>query len=114
MKRLILVALVIGILLVPSFSFATIDMEKIRGYLPNTDVEESFTVYCSEDMQSIEFTWPDYSDFWVKVLGRSDNLLGTFQLSEGGIIELSGGGRFTLIVYSKDGRGPWTAQPAED
>ena len=114
MRRLIVLALVLSVLLVPAFAFATIDLEKVRGYLPNTDMEESFTVDCSEDSQSFEFTWPDYSDFWVRVLGMHGDNLGDFQLSEGGIIELTGSGRFTLVVYSKDGRGAWSVVPVED
>jgi hypothetical protein len=68
-----------------------------------------FDVFAESDKIEVEFDWPDDTYFHVKVLGMSGDELGDFDLSEGEIIELTGGGKFTLIVYSRSGDGPWTA-----
>ncbi len=109
MRRLIVLAMLLTILLIPQVCSATVLLEKIEGYIPGEYREESFTIDCQKDLQYVEFAYPTYSDFWVKVLGMHGDLLGDFQLSEGEVIELSGGGLFTLIVYSKKGSGVWTA-----
>jgi hypothetical protein len=103
--------LVFSFLLVPVASFAYVDLQEVKGYIPDALTEDSFTVYCSEDSETFEFTWPRYTDFWVRVLGQTGKLLGDFQLSEGEQIELTGGGRFTLVIYSQEGSGQWTAKP---
>jgi len=108
-RRILVVILLIAALLVPQVAFAKAYLDEIKGYIPGLYREESFTVDCLRDTQYVEFTYPSYADFWVKVLGMDGDLLGDFQLSEGEVIELTGGGRFTLVVYSKKETGAWTA-----
>ena len=113
MRKLILLTLAFCFILT-GLSYATMDLEKIEGYIPGLYRDESFTVDCSKKMQYVEFTYPSYADFWVKVLGMDGDLLGDFQLSNGEVISLKGGGRFTLVVSSKKGTGAWTAVPVPE
>jgi len=86
--------------------------EYVNGYLDGKDAQQSFTVYCKDSEQNFEFTQPEAdADFYVKVLGRDDNFLEDFRLSDGEIIILKGGGRFTLVVHSDEGSGAWTCKP---
>lgn len=113
----IIVVLVLALTITSAFAATTkkkdktVDLEKINGYLEGEGAKQSFTVYCNANPQTIEFTQPEDADFWVKVLGMDDNFLGDFQLSEGEQIELSGGGRFSLVIRSESGSGAWTAIP---
>ena len=61
------------------------------------------------DFIEVEFDYPSDAQFYVKVLGKTGNELGEFDLAEGEIIELTGGGKFTLIVHSVGGSGAWSA-----
>jgi len=78
------------------------------GYLADVDDYDEFIVYANSDYIEITFVWPVGADFWVTVYGMSDNLLGDFQLTNGEVIQLSGGGKFTLVVTSEYGGGDWS------
>jgi hypothetical protein len=78
------------------------------GYLADVNDYGEFVVYANSDYIEITFEWPVGADFWVTVYGMYDDLLGDFQLAEGEIIQLSGGGKFTLIVTSEYGGGEWS------
>jgi hypothetical protein len=78
------------------------------GYLAGVDDLDEFVVYANSDYIEVTFEWPSGADFWVTVYGMYDDLLGDFQLAEGEIIQLSGGGKFTLVVTSEYGGGDWS------
>jgi hypothetical protein len=79
------------------------------GYLYDDNTEARFDVYAESAVLEVTFTFPPTSEFHVRVLGQTGNELGDFDLSEGPLIQLTGGGKFTFIVYTKSGGGAWTA-----
>jgi hypothetical protein len=85
------------------------DTTTYSGVLRGVNDSNKFDVFAESDKIEVEFDWPDNASFHVKVLGMAGDELGDFDLSEGEIIELTGGGKFSLIVYSKSGDGPWSA-----
>ena len=89
------------------------DTTTYSGVLRGANDSNKFDVFAESDEIEVEFDWPDDTYFHVKVLRMAGDDLGDFDLSESEIIELTGGGKFTLIVYSKGGDGPWTATYAE-
>ena len=80
-----------------------------NGTLAGPGASESFGIYTDKDYLEVEYTWPTSASFWVKVHGQDGSLLGDFDLANGEIIQLYGGGQFTLTVYSVSGSGAWTA-----
>lgn len=78
------------------------------GYLSGVDDLDEFGLYANSDYIEVTFVYPSGADFWVTVYGMNDNLLGDFQLSQGEVIQLSGGGVFTLVVTSEYGGGNWS------
>ncbi len=79
------------------------------GYLYDDRTQASFDVYAEAQKLEVTFTYPATSDFHVKVLGETGKELGDFALNEGPVIQLTGGGKFTLVVYTESGGGVWTA-----
>jgi len=79
------------------------------GTLSGTGASESFDINTTKDYLEVTFTWPANASYWVKVHGQDGSLLGEFDLANGEIIQLYGGGKFTLTVYSVSGSGAWTA-----
>ena len=82
------------------------------GYLSGPGASYTFTINAgSVSYLEVPFTYPVGSvDFWVKVVGQDGyTVLGDFDLDNGEIIQLSGGGTFYLTVYSKMGAGNWSA-----
>ncbi len=82
------------------------------GYLAGPGASYTFTVNAgSVTYLEVPFTYPAGSvDFWVKVVGQDGyTVLGDFDLDNGEIIQLSGGGTFYVTVYSKMGAGNWSA-----
>lgn len=89
------------------------DTTTFTGALRGVNDSNKFDIFAESDEIEITFDWPDEAYFHVKVLGMAGDELGDFDLSEGEVIELTGGGKFTLIVYSRGGDGPWTATYTE-
>jgi len=82
------------------------------GYLSGPGASYTFTINAgSVSYLEVPFTYPKGSvKFWVKVVGQDGNtVLGDFDLDNGEIIQLSGGGTFYLTVYSRTGAGNWSA-----
>jgi hypothetical protein len=82
------------------------------GYLAGPGASYTFTVNAgSVTYLEVPFTYPVGSvDFWVKVVGQDGStVLGDFDLDNGEIIQLSGGGTFYVTIYSKSGAGNWSA-----
>jgi|WetSurMetagenome_2_1015567.scaffolds.fasta_scaffold448527_1 hypothetical protein len=82
------------------------------GSLPKGE-SSTFAYEASADDENLVFTWPSGASFWVKVFGSSGKQLGDYDLNEGETINLTGGGKFTLKIYSKSGSGAWTARKGE-
>lgn len=83
------------------------------GSLPKGE-SSTFAYEASSSDENLVFTWPSGASFWVKVYGSSGKLLGDYDLDEGDVINLTGGGKFTLKIYSKSGSGEWTARKGEE
>jgi hypothetical protein len=82
------------------------------GYLAGPGASYTFTVNAgSVTYLEVPFTYPKGSvSFWVKVVGQDGStVLGDFDLNNGEIIQLSGGGTFYVTIYSKMGAGNWSA-----
>jgi len=75
----------------------------VRGFVQLVDL-------CAKQLRRVPFTYPKGSvDFWVEVIGQDGRtVLGNFDLDNGEIIQLSGGGTFYLTIYSNRGAGNWT------
>lgn len=81
------------------------------GYLNGPGSSYMFQVKAGKvDYVEVTFTYPRGSvDFWVTVVGENGETLGNFDLDNGEIITLSGGGNFWLTIYSIYGAGDWSA-----
>jgi hypothetical protein len=109
MKYLYIPSLILLLLLPFAFSENLAHFVEVGGYLPDTETEEYFTIYTELESLDIIFSYPDGADFRVIVRGEKGQKLGNFILSEGNIVNLSGGGYFSLIIYSVEGKGEWYA-----
>ncbi len=84
------------------------------GYIGGVSDSNEFSLFANSTAIELEFTYPTGADFWVTVYGMYGDLLGDFQLSEGPVIELTGGGEFTIMVTSESGEGTWTCEWYDD
>jgi hypothetical protein len=88
----------------------TVEKYELSGALGGKGDKEAFEIDARHDEVEVVFEWPEGDvDFWVKVYGKDGGELGDFDLDNGDIIQLFGGGRFTLEIYSREGRGAWRA-----
>jgi len=85
------------------------------GFLEGSGDFKTFIVNAHMDYVEITFTYPAVGvDFWVEVLGEDGKSeLGDFDLDNGEIIQLIGGGVFYVKIYSKEGSGEWSAMYSE-
>jgi len=104
-RAVVLAALVASSLLAAAVA-ETVDF---AGYLRDEGTQAQFDVYAEPALVDVTFTYPATADFHVKVLGESGKVLGDFALEDGPVIQLKGGGKFTLVVYTESGGGVWTA-----
>ncbi len=82
-----------------------------NGYLTGPGDSCKFTINAgSKTYVEVPFTYPTGSvDFWVEVVGQDGyTVLGDFDLDNGSVIQLSGGGTFYLTIYSNNGAGNWS------
>jgi hypothetical protein len=82
-------------------------VHSVEGYLADTDDYDEFDLFARTDYIEVVFSWPESADFWVTVYGMNGDQLGDFRLADGEVIQLSGGGKFTLLVTSENGGGNW-------
>jgi hypothetical protein len=82
-----------------------------KGSLSGTGDFKTFIVNAKDDYVEVSFSYPKGAvDFWVRVIGEDGiEVMGDFDLDNGEVIQLVGGGTFYLKVYSKDGAGDWSA-----
>ena len=81
------------------------------GYLNGPGDSYNFTVNAGTQYQvDVVFDYPYGSvDFWVKIVGEDGyTVLGDFDLDNGEVIQLLGGGTFYLTIYSRMGAGYWS------
>jgi len=109
-SRIVLLALLVlpVIFLATTSAYAATE----SGYLSGPGASYTFTVNAGNvNYVEVTFSWPKgAADFWVKVVGQDGRtVLGNFDLDNGEIIQLSGGGTFYLTVYSNRGAGYWSA-----
>lgn len=79
------------------------------GYLDGAGDSDSWDINAVNTIIDVVFTWPLGAEYWVTVYGMSGDELGNFNLNKGENIQLSGGGKFTIKIYSVTGSGSWTA-----
>jgi hypothetical protein len=81
------------------------------GYLNGPGSSFVFPVNAGADEYvDVTFTYPKGTvDFWVTVTGEDGSALGNFDLDNGEVIQLMGGGTFWLTIYSVTGMGNWSA-----
>lgn len=91
------------------FSFSMVRADFMKGYLDEMGDSDYFVLYTDKDELEVEFDYPSGSSYWVLILGEAGEKLGYFDLTEGEIIRLTGGGYFTVVIISHQGDGKWTA-----
>lgn len=79
------------------------------GFLRDENDANKFDVSARGDAVEIVFDTPEDAQFHVKVFDAAGDELCEFDLTEGNVIELLDGRKFTLVVYSPFLGGPWTA-----
>lgn len=104
MKNVMLLC-VVGLLL----GFAVAKADYLKGYLDEKGDADHFVVYAESDSLDVNFTYPDGAVFYVLVIGEKGQELGSFDLTDGEVIQLTGGGYFTMVIISHKGDGKWTA-----
>jgi len=90
-------------------SFTLANAEDHKGYLDEKGDADHFTINAANDTLDVTFTYPEDAKFWVLVIGQAGTNLGYYDLSEGEVVELTGGGYFTFVIISHKGDGKWTA-----
>ena len=81
------------------------------GYLNGSGDYCNWSIYSQTNYLDVTFSYPaGYADFWVEVVGEDGyTVLGDFDLDNGEIIQLMGGGMFYITIYSNNGAGNWSA-----
>lgn len=103
MKKIIYIALLISI------ATAGWCGDSFSGELSGTGEAEEFEVVADYSPYEIEFRTPVECSFWVTVFDEKRDEIGDFNLIDGNIIRLTGGGSFYLRVRSERGSGVWYA-----
>lgn len=104
------ISILLAFLLAASIFPAAAKPYSTQGYLGSTGDEQYFEVYAGNDTYvEVTFDFPYGVDFWVDVYGQYGNLLGSYGPRQGRVIQLSGGGKFTVYVTSEGGSGSWSA-----
>ena len=95
----------------PTGSGCNVGSNSAWGYLSGPGDDCTWSIYAYSNYLEVPFTYPKGSvDFWVEVVGQDGyTILGNFDLDNGEIITLSGGGTFYLTIYSNYGSGKWNA-----
>ena len=84
---------------------------KIKGYLKGKGDEHVFKIPSQSNYLEVLFDYPmEDVIFRVRIIGKDRmTVLGDYELQNEKIIQLYGSGNFYITVYSKIGRGPFTA-----
>ena len=95
----------------PSPPQAPLDRTSASGYLAGLGSKYVITVEAGGNTYvEVPFAYPRGSvDFWVTIVGEDgETVLGDFDLDNGEIMLLQGGGTFYLVIYSRGGSGNWS------
>jgi len=90
--------------------FDEIVAEPLSGYLADKYEIDRMEVDTLVDSTNLVFSWDDTMNLFAKIYGEEDNLLATYDLSEGNVVELIGTGLFTLHIYTTEGYGDWSCE----
>ncbi len=99
---IIVFAIILGCAATPSVGGPT-----WTGYIYDETTKTRFDLIAPSDDVTVRFKIPPDSHFYCRVYGKTGNLLGDFDLKKGETIELTGGGKFSLEMYSRDDSGYW-------
>jgi len=84
--------------------------EPLSGYLADSYEIDRISVDTLVDPTYAVFDWDSTLNLFAKIYGESDNLLATYELSQGNVVTLLGSGIFTIHVYTDSGYGDWTCE----
>jgi hypothetical protein len=110
LSRAILIMLMLTLMVMLTASIASATTE--NGYLSGNGASNTFVVNAgSISPLNVTFNYPKGSAyFMVEVVGQDGStVLGNFDLDDGNVIQLTGGGTFYLTIYSGSGAGYWSA-----
>jgi hypothetical protein len=105
---IVILAIVFGCAATPSVGGAT-----WTGYIYDETTKTRFDLIAPSDDVTVRFKIPADSQFNCRVYGKTGNLLGDFDISAWNEINLTGGGKFSLEVYSRGDSGYWAASVIE-
>lgn len=105
MRKMILLTMILML----AFS-VMLSAKTVSGNLEEKGDADHFQIYSSEDELEVEFDWDEDMEIWVSVIGESGGHLGYFDMWDGNLITLTGGGSFTIVVISHAGKGYWKAK----
>lgn len=95
------------LLVINSWVLAYINIDPIMGQIRTVSQVDKIAIDTDESPIYAVFYWDEEMQLWVRVLGQTGTQLGEFDLGNASQITLSGGGRFTLEVFSISGIGNW-------
>jgi hypothetical protein len=101
---IIVLAIVLGCAATPGVEGPT-----WTGYIYDETTVTRFDLIAPGDNVDVKFKVPEESHLFVRVYGRTGNLLGDFDLGLSDEINLTGGGKFSLEMYSQGDSGYWAA-----
>ena len=101
---IIVLAIVLGCAATPGVEGPT-----WTGYIYDGTTKTRFDLIAPSDNVTVRFKAPADSHFYCRAYGGTGNLLGDFDLKESDKIELTGGGKFSLEMYSQGDSGYWAA-----
>lgn len=104
MKKMLFLTLVF----VMAFS-VMLSAKTVEGVLEEKGDADHFQIYAMKDELEVEFDWDEDLEIWVSIIGETGNHLGYFDMWDGNLITLTGGGSFTIVVISHAGSGNWKA-----
>jgi len=93
--------------MLPFSGEASITMSVSSGSIKNTSQVDKISVNTRHNLIHVVFEFPRSLQLWVRIKGQTGIVLAEYNLAEGNLVTLNGGGQFTLEVFSKGGSGNW-------
>jgi len=84
--------------------------EPLSGSLADKYELDRIDVDTMADPTYVVFDWDSNLDLYAKIYGESEELLATYELSQGNVVTLIGSGIFTIHVYTTSGSGEWSCE----
>jgi len=107
MKKSLLVLLILTV--IPISVWAYINASPTADDITGTYLNSIVKVSTDED-PVYALVFYQNMDLWMKIIGQKGDTLAEYDLGKGNLVELSGGGDFSLQIYSKNGTGHWEGQ----